>query len=60
MSRHAVINKNNVVVNVIIWDGREWLPPKDHYVIRSDYCNLGDTYDRLRNEFIKPPSLVVE
>jgi hypothetical protein len=51
--RHAIVNKDNVVVNIVIWDGREWLPPKNHSVIQSDVACIGDTYDGLKNIFIK-------
>lgn len=52
--RHAVVNKDNKVVNVVIWNGAEWLPPRNHYVIRCDNCDIGDTYDPQKKEFIKP------
>lgn len=56
--RHALVDKNNKVVNVIIWDGSSWLPPKDHYVVRHDNCDVGDTYDQVNNCFIKPPEIL--
>jgi hypothetical protein len=52
--RHAVVNQQNKVVNVIIWEGSPWQPPKDHYVVRSDKCDIGDTYDPATNSFRKP------
>lgn len=51
--KHALINKDNKVVNIIIWDGQSWLPPVDHMVIRCDDCNIGDTYDKASHTFTK-------
>jgi hypothetical protein len=54
MTRHAIVeNGTNKVVNCIVWDGDEWLPPKDHWVICSDVANKGDTYDPQTNTFYK-------
>jgi hypothetical protein len=52
--RHAIVNKDNIVVNVIIWEGKEWLPPRDHLVIQNDKVDLGDIYDPATNTFKKP------
>lgn len=43
--RHAVVNQNGKVVNVIEWNGAAWLPPKDHYVVYAPISDIGDTYD---------------
>ena len=52
MARHAIINnETNKVVNVILWDGNEWLPPKNHLVVQSDLANIGDDYNRNSNTF---------
>ena len=53
MARHALVNKDNKVVNVVIWEGAEWLPPQDHYVIQDDNVDLGDIYDPEKKIFIK-------
>lgn len=46
MANFAVIeNATKTVVNIIVWEGAEWLPPRDHFVIESDYAQIGDTYD---------------
>jgi hypothetical protein len=44
--RYAVIQESdNLVVNVIMWDGQaEWSPPEDCFVVQSDTLNVGDTY----------------
>lgn len=54
MARHAVINKDGRVVNVIIWDGAEFLAPRDHYVVQSDLADIGDSYDFKSLAFTKP------
>lgn len=54
--RHAIVNKDNLVVNVVIWEGASWLPPRDHTVVRCDTCDIGDTYNPQTNKFIKNPT----
>ncbi len=58
--KHAIVNKENLVVNVIIWEGAEWLPPRDHMVVRSDHANIGDIYIPEKNVFEKPPQVALE
>lgn len=54
MTRHAIIDpKTNKVVNVVIWEGAEWLPPRGHLVIQSDICDIDDDYDPEKNIIIK-------
>lgn len=51
--RHAIVNKDGQVVNVIIWEGAEFLPPKDHYVIKCNgRCDIGDNFDFNNNWFV--------
>lgn len=46
MLRHAVINPEGKVVNVIIWDGVSlWNPPKGHIAVQDNLVNHEDTYD---------------
>ncbi len=52
--RHGIVNKDGKVVNVIIWNGAEFLPPQDHYVIQHDSIDIGDSYDFENNVVIKP------
>lgn len=54
MARHGICDKTGLVVNVVIWEGAEWLPPRDHYVIQDDGVDIGDTYDFESKVFIKP------
>lgn len=51
--RHALVNTDNKVINVIVWNGNEWLPPANHFVVQSDTANIGDTYDPITHEFSK-------
>ena len=44
MNRYAII-QGNVVINVIIWDGRSsWKAPDGTLAIQSDNLNVGDIY----------------
>jgi len=55
--KHAVINnETKKVVNIIIWDGAEWLPPRNHFVIRSDIAEIGDIWNEKDNSFVKDSS----
>lgn len=53
MARHAICNQDGLVINVIEWDGAEWLPPKNCYVVFSPVCDIGDSYDLEKDEFIR-------
>lgn len=56
--RHAIVDQNNKVVNVVVWQGSEWLPPRNHYVINcvDGRCDIGDTYDPVKKVFIPDPA----
>lgn len=55
MARHAIVdNETNRVVNVVIWDGAEWLPPRNSLVIQNDNVGVGDIYDPKTNTFSRP------
>jgi len=46
MANFALVeNETNLVVNIIVWHGAEWQPPRDHLVIQSDTANIGDLYN---------------
>jgi hypothetical protein len=53
MTRHAVINNENTVVNVVIFTGDSWTPPENHFIVESNKADIGDIYDKENNEFIK-------
>ena len=47
MDRCLVINKDNVVINTILWNGiTKWTPPIDCDVVRSETGNIGWIYDK--------------
>jgi hypothetical protein len=52
--KHAVVNKNNVVINIIVWDGAEWTPPRGTTVVQNDNAAIGDIYNPSDNTFKKP------
>lgn len=52
--RHAIIDQSNEVVNIIIWEGAEWLPPRNHTVVQSDSAAIGDIYEPTTGTFSKP------
>lgn len=50
--KHCIIDpKNGEVVNVVIWEGAEWLPPRGYLVVRSDIANIGDIFNIETGEF---------
>jgi hypothetical protein len=55
MYKHAVINKDNIVVNIILWDTEsKWQPPIGCYLIRSDIACINDLYNKEENTFTAP------
>jgi len=60
MNRWAIIDKDNKVVNVVLWDGpkTEWCPPRGHMIVQCDRLNgIGDIYNPIQNSFIKGPKI---
>lgn len=53
MARYAIIDKNNVVVNVIMYHGGNWKPPQNQIMVRSDIADVGNVYIPLTNDFDK-------
>ncbi len=54
MTRHAIVDMDTrKVVNVVIWKGAEWLPPRNHWVVQNDRVDIGDLYDPDKNTFTK-------
>ena len=51
--RHAIVNQNNEVVNVVVWNGHPWLPPAGHFVVQDDHVNIGDIYNPSNHTFTK-------
>jgi hypothetical protein len=49
---HAIIDsKTNKVRNIVIWEGAEWLPPRDHYVVNNCDGQIGDYWHKDTNSF---------
>ncbi len=52
--RFAIVNRETKeVVNVILWEGGEFLPPRGHYVVQADICDIGDTFDFEKNVIVR-------
>lgn len=52
--RFAIVNRETgKVVNVILWEGGEFLPPFGHLVVRSDFCDVDDTFDFEKNVIVR-------
>lgn len=52
---HACINSDNIVVNVVLWDGEsEWTPPEGYTLVdvTGIDCGIGDLYEN--ETFTKP------
>lgn len=55
MAVFAIVeNESKIVVNSIVWDNAEWLPPRNHLVIQSDTARIGDIYHPETNTFETP------
>lgn len=55
MAVFAVVeNESKIVVNCIVWENAEWLPPRNHLVIQSDTARIGDIYNEETKSFESP------
>lgn len=61
-NKHAIINEQGLVVNMIIWEGAEWLPPRNHTVVHINeayetqaggHIGIGDSYDANTDTFTR-------
>ena len=55
MNRYAVVDPENKVVNIILWDGAsQWAPPDGHIAVATEekFCDIGWTHSN--GDFIKP------
>lgn len=44
--RYAIVDENNIVINVIKWDGvSEYNPGEGKTVVKAEYVNIGDQYN---------------
>lgn len=49
---HLIINADKRVVNRVIWEGAEFLPPRNHTVKRCDCGQIGDYWDEEADSYI--------
>lgn len=51
--RFGIINTTtNKVVNVVVWRGAEWLPPKGTIVVQAERIDIGDEWNPDTEEII--------
>lgn len=51
-NHHALVDaKTGLVTNVVVWDGAEWQPPRNHYVVHDCEGAIGDYWDQDKNCF---------
>lgn len=53
--RYAIIDPNlkeKNIINIVEWDGAEWLPPRNMHVLPCEGFNCGETYDFEKKEFL--------
>lgn len=55
-NRYAIVSPENIVVNVIVWDGEADYDPSPNHAVRvSDpYISLGWAYDPATGVFTEP------
>jgi len=60
MARYAVIDADNVVQNVIEWDGiANWRPPSGCTLRLHNQVSRGDIWDPVRGDFMRPLSVMM-
>ena len=60
ISKYALIDANNDVVNIVLWDGvTPWTPPSGLTAIQSDTAQIGGTWDGTNFHPAPPPPVVV-
>lgn len=56
MKKHAVINDQGIVENIVLWDGvAEWHPPQGCVLILVDDIECGIGWAHENGEFRRPP-----
>jgi hypothetical protein len=55
---YAII-RNSVVVNIVIWDHEQWVPPEGTQavaILPNEWCSIGYSYDpNASPRFVAPP-----
>lgn len=44
MKRYAIVNPQNVVTNIVLWDeAAQWSPPEGHIIVNVEevFCDIG-------------------
>jgi hypothetical protein len=58
-SRYAVIDQNNLVTNVIMWDGvTQWKPPEGYVVKETQEAAMGDIWMENLQDYVRPLSIM--
>ena len=58
-SRYAVIDQNNVVTNVVMWDGvTQWQPPAGYVVKETQEAGMGDIWMENLQDYVRPLSIM--
>lgn len=55
MPKYAIVNADNIVENIIVWDEvSEWRPPEGRIIVKAEeiLCDIGWTHDN--GAFIAP------
>jgi hypothetical protein len=55
MKKYAVVNSENVVVNMVLWDeASQWSPPDEHIAVKAEdvACGIGWTHND--GAFVQP------
>ena len=61
MANYAILDSENLCVNVVVWDGvAQWCPPEGHYLkelLADDHAGIGWKWDAAANQWIdvRPP-----
>lgn len=56
MPKYALVDPNNVVINIIVWDeSSDWRPPEGHIIVNAEevFCDIG--WHHKDGAFEKPP-----
>lgn len=61
MNMTYAIIRNNIVENIIVWDGvSPYTPPEGTILVQTDTAGIGWTYDSATGEFTPPAEPAIE
>lgn len=58
MKRYAVVNQENKVENIVIWDeSSQWAPPEGRFIVKVEevFCDIGWVHDNGQFTDPNPP-----